>query len=134
MGQWGKLRMDSESLFMKTKIFSLLLAVVFTLTMVTPANAATPDPGAIAADVLIGRPACLVATVLGSVMFVIALPVAATSGSIDSAADSLVVKPARATFVRPLGDWGYSDEYGAQQGKHHRLAKSSKAQRAGAKK
>jgi hypothetical protein len=48
--------------------------------------------------------------VVGGAIFVISLPVAAISGSIDSAAHALVVKPARATFVRPLGDFSYPQE------------------------
>jgi hypothetical protein len=33
--------------------------------------------------------------------------VAATSGSIHTSAEALVLKPARATFIRPLGDFSY---------------------------
>jgi hypothetical protein len=57
-----------------------------------------------AADALVVRPACLVATVVGSAVFVIALPWAAASKSVKKTADTLVVKPAWATFTRPLGD------------------------------
>ena len=57
-----------------------------------------------AADALVVRPVCLVATVIGSAVFVVALPWAAASGSIKKAAHALVVRPAAATFTRPLGD------------------------------
>jgi hypothetical protein len=57
-----------------------------------------------AADALVVRPACLVATVVGSAVFVVALPWAAASKSIKKTANSLVLKPANATFTRPLGD------------------------------
>jgi hypothetical protein len=57
-----------------------------------------------AADAIVVRPACLVATTVGSVVFLIALPWAAASKSIKQTADALVVKPAAATFTRPLGD------------------------------
>ena len=56
------------------------------------------------ADALVVRPACLVATVVGSAVFVVALPAAAISKSVKKTADTLVVKPAKATFTRPLGD------------------------------
>jgi hypothetical protein len=46
-----------------------------------------------------------VATVIGSVFFVIALPIAAMSGSVKQTADTLVVTPAAATFTRPIGDF-----------------------------
>jgi hypothetical protein len=83
-----------------------------------PVSAApSSDPAVIAADVLIGRPLCLVATILGGAVFVVSLPVAASTGGIDSAADALVGKPARATFVRPLGDFGYSSGMASVKGK-----------------
>ena len=50
------------------------------------------------------RPACLVATVLGSAVFIVALPAATISKSVKQTADTLVVKPANATFTRPLGN------------------------------
>ena len=56
-------------------------------------------------DVVLVRPGCFLATLLGSVVFVVALPIAATSGSIKSTADTLVVSPAQATFTRPIGDF-----------------------------
>jgi hypothetical protein len=61
-------------------------------------------PLTVAADAVLIRPACLVATVLGSAIFVVALPIATISKSVKKTADTLVAKPARATFTRPLGD------------------------------
>jgi hypothetical protein len=57
-----------------------------------------------AADALVVRPVCLVATVVGSAVFVVALPAALISKSVKKTANTLVVKPANATFTRPLGD------------------------------
>jgi hypothetical protein len=57
-----------------------------------------------AADALVVRPACLAATVVGSAVFVVALPAALISKSVKKTANALVVKPANATFTRPLGD------------------------------
>ena len=59
----------------------------------------------VTADVLVARPVCLAATVVGSALFVVALPVALLSKSTDKAAKVLVVGPAKATFTRPLGDF-----------------------------
>jgi len=59
---------------------------------------------AVAADVIVVRPVSFVATILGSALFLVALPVAAISGSTEQTAEALVLKPARATFTRPLGD------------------------------
>ena len=58
----------------------------------------------VAADAIVVRPCCLVATVVGSAVFVLALPWAAASKNIKQVAETLVVKPANATFTRPLGD------------------------------
>jgi hypothetical protein len=88
---------------MKAKL--LIILCVLAIGSTTPSLAAEdPDPFYVVADVIIVRPACLVATVIGSAFFVVALPVAAISKSVRSTARSLVVKPARATFTRPLGD------------------------------
>jgi hypothetical protein len=62
------------------------------------------SPEAIVADVIVVRPACLVATAMGSALFVVCLPFAVVSGSVKATARSLVAKPARATFIRDLGD------------------------------
>ena len=56
------------------------------------------------ADAIVVRPACLVATVVGSAAFVVALPAALFSKSVKKTANTLVVKPAKATFTRPVGD------------------------------
>jgi hypothetical protein len=58
---------------------------------------------AMLADVFILRPIGLVATVLGSVAFVVALPFTLPTRSVDKSAQRLVVDPAKFTFVRPLG-------------------------------
>ena len=63
------------------------------------------SPEAVIADTIVARPACFVATAIGSVFFVVALPFAAMSKSVEETADTLVVKPARATFTRKLGDF-----------------------------
>jgi hypothetical protein len=80
-------------------------------SVATSSAAEGAGPVEMAADVLVVRPACLVATVVGSAVFVIALPAAAISKSVKSAANTLVVKPANATFTRPLGDMEALKEY-----------------------
>jgi len=91
---------------MKTKPIIFLCVAALLLSQVNTASAAQNDEGAaMIVDVLIARPACLVATVIGSTFFVVALPFALVSNSVNRAADALVVKPAKATFTRPLGDF-----------------------------
>lgn len=63
-----------------------------------------PSGGAMLADTFMIRPAMLVGTAIGIVTFVVTLPFSALGGNIDEAADQLVMKPVKYTFVRPLGD------------------------------
>ncbi len=69
----------------------------------SPQPPPTPTADATAADLLIARPGGLVATVLGSAVFVVGLPFTLLSGSTGQAAQTLVVEPAQYTFTRPLG-------------------------------
>ncbi len=94
---------------MKTKLLSLSCAVALGCFYATPAWASNgtdyyADATSIAVDAVVVRPLCLVATVIGSALFVVSLPFAAPSKSVHRAAHALVVQPARTTFTRPLGD------------------------------
>ena len=91
---------------MKTKfLITITCVLAMLLSASTPALAAG-DNGAVsvAVDVVVARPVSFVLTVLGSARFVVSLPVAITAGGVDKVAKTLVVAPARDTFVRPLGD------------------------------
>ena len=91
---------------MKTKSVIFLCVAALLAAQVNTASAAQPEEGAaMIADVIVARPACLAATIIGSAFFVVALPVALASKSVNRAAEALVVKPAKATFTRPLGDF-----------------------------
>jgi hypothetical protein len=89
---------------MKTKLTTILLMTLLCWGGVTTTRA-SEDALMVTGDVVIARPACLLATLVGTVIFVVALPIAATSGSVHDTADSLVKQPAAATFTRPLGDF-----------------------------
>ncbi|MEZ5566317.1 MAG: hypothetical protein R3F24_12825 [Gammaproteobacteria bacterium] len=60
--------------------------------------------GTMVVDAAIARPLGLGATVVGSVLWVVTLPFSALGGNIDEATNELVKKPARYTFMRPLGE------------------------------
>jgi hypothetical protein len=94
---------DCESK-MKTTITAALCAVALLAGSIMPAQAEDNSSLAVAADVVIARPACLVATIVGSALFLVCLPVAIPSKSVKKVADTLVVAPAKATFTRPLGE------------------------------
>ncbi len=97
---------------MKTKLLTLVCVLLMSLGSVTPCVASTDSgPLEVVADVFIVRPGCFLATAIGSVVFVVALPAAAISRSIPKTADTLVVQPAKATFTRPVGDMSALSDY-----------------------
>jgi hypothetical protein len=90
---------------MKTKLLSILCVIVIGMGSVNVCRASDDNSIATITDVALVRPGCFVATLLGTAVFIVALPVAAISGSIKQTADTLVVTPAQATFTRPVGDF-----------------------------
>ncbi len=85
---------------------SALLTGALLLASVTPAYAVPedePTASEMAADVLIARPVGAVVTAVGAAFFVLSLPFSAAGGNLNKAAETLVVSPARETFVRCLG-------------------------------
>ena len=62
-----------------------------------------PKGYAMMGDLLIARPLLLGVTAIGTVAFIVSLPFTALGGNIGDAGQSLVVDPARETFVRCLG-------------------------------
>ena len=87
------------------KLLTLVCVLVVSFGGITTSVASSDTgPLEVIADVAIVRPGCFLATVLGSAVFVVALPAAAISRSIPKTADILVVQPAKATFSRPVGD------------------------------
>jgi hypothetical protein len=92
---------------MKRNLLGLFCALAVAWLGSSKATAANQNPDAGAAtiaDIAIVRPVCLAATVVGSAFFVVSLPLAFLTHSVDKTADALVRAPARATFTRPLGD------------------------------
>jgi hypothetical protein len=92
---------------MKAKLVTTICVLVIGFGSTAPSYASEdngPGAGAMFIDVVVARPACLVATVVCSGVFVVALPAALMSKSVKKAANTLVVKPANDTFTRPLGD------------------------------
>ena len=90
---------------MKSKLITAICVLAIGLGSVASSRASeNSGPLTVATDAVVIRPACLLATVLGSAIFVVSLPVAAISKSVKKTADTLVAKPAKATFTRPLGD------------------------------
>ena len=87
---------------MKTKFLILLCAITIGMGNITVSRAANDDDIATITDVALVRPGCFLATILGSAVFIVALPIAAISGSVRRTADTLVLAPAR---PRLRGPW-----------------------------
>ena len=96
----------------------LILVLLSATTLATAQKAAKPNEtdernealeppnpaGAMLLDGFLLRPLGLAATVLGTAAFIATLPFSLPTRSADAAAEVLVVKPAKYTFARPLGE------------------------------
>ena len=91
--------------FMKTKLLTVVCVTVIGLCSVNVGRASVDNPADVASDMFVIRPVYFVGTVLGSAVFIVALPIAVISRSVKETADTLVVQPAKATFTRPIGDF-----------------------------
>jgi hypothetical protein len=103
---------------MKTKLITLLcIAAISFLSLPsaigadseTRVSGADVDSAAAVTDVIIVRPVCFAATIIGAAFFVISLPASLPSRSVKKTADTLIGRPARATFSRPVGDFDYME-------------------------
>lgn len=64
-----------------------------------------PQAGAMVADVVVVRPLGIASMVLGVAAFIVSIPFTTTGNNVEEAWDTLVKKPARFTFQRPLGQF-----------------------------
>jgi len=101
-----------------TKILmAMSMAILLSMPQITlAANQSTvvleePSAMAMAGDLVVARPLGLIATVLGTAVFIVSLPFSLLGGNSGEAAKTLVVGPAKTTFVRCLGctQPGYKD-------------------------
>ncbi|HSR10482.1 MAG TPA: hypothetical protein VLS90_03490 [Thermodesulfobacteriota bacterium] len=98
----------------KAMVSILFLAMVFSISAPAFAQQVREDmkDRQIFSDVLFMRPLGLAATVIGSAVFVLSLPFAIPSRSVEAVAQRLVVDPAKFTFTRPIGEFdSYIDQY-----------------------
>jgi len=94
-----------------TKQFMVLLLIV-SLGLVPFGSAALAEDQhdeekgiRMAVDIVLVRPLGIVATVGGTVLAIVALTFSLLGGNTQEVFQYLVVKPAKFTFVRPLGDF-----------------------------
>lgn len=76
----------------------------------------SPNEFAMVGDLFVARPLGAVMTLGGAAVWVLSLPFTLLAGHASEAADTLMVGPARATFVRCLGcrNTGYTDKDGVE--------------------
>jgi len=65
--------------------------------------AVEPDEADMLADLVAVRPMMVVATAVGAVGWILALPFTALGGNVEEVGQKMVVEPAKYTFLRPLG-------------------------------
>lgn len=84
---------------------TFLAACLLAFSSVGYANTVEESPSALAmtGDALLVRPALLATTILGTAVYIVSLPFSLLGGNAEEAGETLVVGPARATFVRCLG-------------------------------
>lgn len=72
----------------------------------------SPSAGAMVGDLLVARPFGLVMTVGGTAAFLVSLPFTLLAGHTSEAAETLMVGPAKTTFMRCLGcrEVGYTNK------------------------
>ena len=100
---------------MRDRLISILLAGSL---CVMPVRAAALEGDTVSGDkatdmvvdAVVMRPLGLAATVVGTVLTVVALPFTIPSGSVETSARELILRPAAYTFKRPIGDFGDSGE------------------------
>jgi hypothetical protein len=99
------------NLFRTTAALAVAAGLVFMPAHATQQNASgntiytadAPPAFAMAADLLIARPLLIAATVVGTGVFIIALPFSALGGNVGESADALIGEPGREAFARCLG-------------------------------
>ena len=90
----------------KPLLGALAAALLVTSPLAGAASGRSDDIsyGTMIVDAAVARPLGLGATVLGTAAWILTLPFSALGGNVGEAARELIVKPARFTFTRPLGD------------------------------
>ena len=89
----------------RTLLAALMAVMLLTPSVSVAANSSgeQPSAGAMVADAVVARPLLLVATVLGTALYVVTLPFTLGGGNAGEAAKALIVGPGESTFVRCLG-------------------------------
>ncbi|HEY5915122.1 MAG TPA: hypothetical protein VJA21_31400 [Verrucomicrobiae bacterium] len=92
---------------MKTRVASIACALAIGGMGLSSSGAETPPPPhpvVQAVDAVVVRPISFASVVVGGALFTLSLPVTAITKKVKPTAKALILRPAKATFKRPLGD------------------------------
>ena len=97
--------MLAQILQVKREIALVLVALMLAPSVFAQSSSIDEKPNAfaMAGDLVVARPIGLVMTAVGGAAFIVSLPFTALAGSVSESAESLVLGPAKETFVRCLG-------------------------------
>lgn len=86
-------------------VITVLAICLLAFSSAGHAQAIDEEPSALAmtGDALLVRPALLAITVVGSAVYIVSLPFSLLGGNAAEAGETLVMGPAKATFIRCLG-------------------------------
>ena len=95
---------------MSNRLKARLIALAFAVTPLAATaennDTVTGDKATdMVVDLVVVRPLGLAATVIGTVLTVVALPFTLPGGNVEASARELIVRPAEYTFNRPLGEF-----------------------------
>ena len=104
---------------MKQRVPALMVVLILAVVLHSSAFAADqgepkvtkPSAAAIVADLLVLRPIGFAVTLAGCAASVASLPVALPLKKADQVNESLAVRPAYLTFIRPLGQMSLQEKY-----------------------
>lgn len=97
------------------RIISLALSLILLAVSAAPVSAIDEDMVLASGDVFVARPLGFVSVLIGTAVFLVSLPFAATSNSVKETAEILIDEPMRFTFKRPVGDLGVGAGYGGRR-------------------
>ncbi|MDG1772964.1 MAG: hypothetical protein P8H32_05965 [Oceanicoccus sp.] len=100
---WKMMQKVADKLTRAGLVLSMAMVLLFPQLGYTQAVEEEPSALAMAGDLVIARPLLLVATVVGTAFYVVSLPFSLAGGNAIEAGETLVVGPAKSTFVRCLG-------------------------------
>jgi len=84
-------------------VLTTVIALLLPVSGYTATVEEQPSALAMTGDALFVRPVLLGMTIVGTVVYIVSLPFSALGGNMEEAGKTLVVGPAKATFVRCLG-------------------------------